>query len=137
MPHRPDEAAYTGILTFTATEPVEVGIGHRLHIDNSTLSQIDENKFGDLFSRHHVKTQEHATPGIISAPTVIVPNYGSSPPYFSGSIPFVGDSVWLRTPHGEPFLVVYEVVAEIVQPQGVVDIESANVSGTNTNSTLS
>ena len=114
MPHRPDEAAYTGILTFTATEPVEVGIGHRLHIDNSTLSQIDENRFGDLFSRHHVKTQEHVTPAIISAPTVIVPNYGSSPPYFSGSIPFIGDSVWVRTPHGEPFIVVYEVVAEIV-----------------------
>lgn len=75
------------------------------------------------------------TLAIISAPTVIVPNYGSSPPYFSGSIPFIGDSVWVRTPHGEPFIVVYEVVAEIVQPQGVVNIESANVSGTN--STLS
>jgi hypothetical protein len=47
LPQRPDEAAYTGILTFTATKPVEVGIGHRLHIDNSTLSQIDEKKFGD------------------------------------------------------------------------------------------
>jgi hypothetical protein len=33
--------------------------------------------------------------------------------------------------------VVYEVVAEIVEPQGVVDIESANVSGIYTNSTLS
>jgi pimeloyl-ACP methyl ester carboxylesterase len=38
LPHRPDGATYSGILTFTSTKPVEVGFGHRLHIDNSTLS---------------------------------------------------------------------------------------------------
>jgi hypothetical protein len=41
LPHRPDGATYSGILTFTATKPVEVGLGHRLHIDNSTLSQFE------------------------------------------------------------------------------------------------
>jgi hypothetical protein len=39
LPLREDGATYTGILTFTATKPVEIGFGHRLHIDNSTLSQ--------------------------------------------------------------------------------------------------
>ena len=47
LPHRPDEATYTGILTFTATKPVEVGFGHRLHIDNSTISQLDTETFGN------------------------------------------------------------------------------------------
>jgi hypothetical protein len=76
-------------------------------------------------------------PGVISVGSVIVPDYGSSPPYFSASIPFVGSSVWLRTPHGDPFVAVYEVFAEIVQPQGVVDLDSANINRTNNSSALS
>lgn len=129
MPHRPDEATYTGILTFTATKPVEVGFGHRLHIDNSTLSQLDADTFGDLSERHHVKGQKHATPGIISAPSVIIPDYGTAPPYFSASIPFAGSSVYLKTTHGEQFIAVYEVVAEVVQPQAIVaDVDSASGS---------
>ncbi|MGI8832629.1 MAG: hypothetical protein ACR2IS_08335 [Nitrososphaeraceae archaeon] len=137
LPHRPDEATYTGILTFTATKPVEVGFGHRLHIDNSTASQLDAETFGDFHKRHHVKSQQHITPGIISVPSVIVPDYGTAPPYFSASIPFVGSSVYLKT-NGEPFIAVYEVVAEVVQPQAhVVDVESA-AAGTNmTMTTLS
>ena len=46
LPLRKDGATYTGVLTFTATKPVEIGFGHRLHIDNSTLSQIDTDKLG-------------------------------------------------------------------------------------------
>jgi hypothetical protein len=88
LPHRPDGATYTGILTFTATKPVEVGFGHRLHIDNSTVSQLDEETFGDFYRRHHVESQQHATPGIIPVPSVIIPDYGTTPPYFSASIPF-------------------------------------------------
>jgi hypothetical protein len=37
------------ILTFTTSEPVEVLLGHRLNIDNKTLSNIDAKEFGDLF----------------------------------------------------------------------------------------
>lgn len=132
LPHRPDEATYTGILTFTASKPVEVGFGHRLHIDNSTASQLDAETFGDFHKRHHVKSQ------LISVPSVIVPDYGTAPPYFSASIPFVGSSVFLRNINGEQFIAVYEVVAEVVQPQAhVVDVESA-AAGTNmTMTTLS
>jgi hypothetical protein len=141
LPHRPDEATYTGILTFTATKPVEVGFGHRLHLDNSTISQLDTETFGEFHMRHHVKSQQHITPGIISVPSVIVPDYGSTPPYFSASIPFVGSSVYLKTTNGEPFIAVYEVVAEVVQPQAhVVDVESApvgNMSGMNMSGNLS
>ncbi|MGI0044708.1 MAG: hypothetical protein ACRD47_13460, partial [Nitrososphaeraceae archaeon] len=119
-------------LTFTATKPVEIGFGHRLHIDNSTLSQIETDKLGELFIAHHIDKGKYAVPGVISVGSVIVPDYGSSPPYFSASIPFVGSSVWLRTPHGDPFVAVYEVAADIFQPQAVVDLEGANVTGTET-----
>ena len=125
LPHRPDEATYKGLLTFTATKPVDVGIGHRLHIDNSTLSQLDIDTLGDMYKRHHVDTNEHVTPGIISSPSRITPDYGTAPPYFSASIPFVGSSLFLTT-SGEPFIAVYEVVAEVLQPQIVIDIDTAN-----------
>jgi hypothetical protein len=137
LPSRQDGATYTGVLTFTATKPVEIGFGHRLHIDNSTLSQIDTTKLGELLIGHHLDKGKHSIPGNISAGSVIVPDYGSKPPYFSASIPFVGSSVWLRTPHGDPFIAVYEVVAEILQPQGVVDLDSAGVNEKNATSTVS
>ncbi|MFZ0343552.1 MAG: hypothetical protein WAL24_00195 [Nitrososphaeraceae archaeon] len=130
LPHRPDGATYSGILTFTATKPVEVGFGHRLHIDNSTLSQFETEQLGELYTRHHVNSSEHITPGIISVPSRFIPEYGIAPPYFSASIPFVGSSVFLRT-DGEPFTAVYEVVADVLQPQTVVDIESTNVTNPN------
>lgn len=129
LPHRPDGATYAGILTFTATKPVEVGFGHRLHIDNSTLSQFEIEKLGDLYRRHHVNSSKHITPGVISVPSRIIPDYGVSPPYFSASIPFVGSSVFLTTER-EPFVAVYEVAADVLQPQLVVDIDSANVTTT-------
>jgi len=126
--NRDDGSIYTGIVTFTATKPVELGITHRLHIDNATYSQLDKDIFGELYWGYHNDTGERGTPGILSAASVIVPDYGTAPPYFSASIPFVGDSVWLRTTHGEPFIAVYEIFAEIVQPQGVVDLETAMIN---------
>ena len=128
LPNRDDGTIYTGIVTFTATKPVEVGISHRLHIDNNNFSTPDTDRFGELYSGYHNDTGERGTPGVLSAPSVIVPDYGTAPPYFSASIPFVGDSVWLRTIHGEPFIAVYEEFAEIVQPQGVVDLQTTMIN---------
>ena len=107
LPNRIDGTIYTGIVTFTATKPVEVGISHRLNIDNNTYSKLDTDRFGELYSGYHNDTGERGTPGVLSAPSVIMPDYGTAPPYFSASIPFVGDSVWLRTINGEPFIAVY------------------------------
>lgn len=130
LPHREDGALYTGVVTFTATKPVEVGFSHRLPTDNQTLSQIDKMEFGELDVGYH-NSKQGGISGVISVPSVIVPDYGTEPPYFSESIPFVGSSVWLRTPYAEPFVAVYEVVAEIIQPQKVVDLESANITEIN------
>jgi hypothetical protein len=50
LPNNPDGSIYTGILTFTASKPVEVGISHRLNIDNNTFSNIDTKELGSLYS---------------------------------------------------------------------------------------
>ena len=42
-------ALYRGVLTFTATKPVEVTLQHRIPIDNTTLSHLDVQKHGKLF----------------------------------------------------------------------------------------
>jgi hypothetical protein len=131
LPFRSDGSIYRGVLTYTATKPVEVTLEHRIPIDNTTLSQLNVQKHGKLFVRHLT-----AFPGNLSAPSRIIPDYrgGSTSPYFSASIPFVASSVVLRT-NGEPFIVAYEVSADIVQPKIIKHLENATLttSATTTN----
>lgn len=129
LPHRQGGKEYTGILTFTASEPVKVLLGHRLNICNNTLPITDMKKFGELFLVNPI----HPNTGqVLSAPSVIKPDYKeSSPPYYLAFIPFVASSVVLRTLGGVTFIAVYEVNAHIGQPQVLNNIITAN----NSNST--
>jgi hypothetical protein len=129
LPYRIDGSIYKGVLTFTATKPVEVAFGHRIPIDNTTLSQLDMQKHGKLSVRHLT-----AFPGNITASSRIIPDYrgGSSSPYFSASIPFVASTVVLRT-NGEPFIAAYEVSADIVQPKIIKHLENATTIASATN----
>ena len=127
LPYRIDGSIYKGVLTFTATKPVEVTFSHRIPIDNTTLSQLDMQKFGKLFVRHLT-----AFPGNISAISRIIPDYsGSTSPYFSASIPFVASSVVLRT-NEVPFIAAYEVSADIVQPKIIKHLENATTTNNST-----
>ena len=93
LPYRSDGSIYKGILSFTASKPVEVTFNHRIPLDNATLSQLDMEKFGNMFIRHLT-----AFPGNISAIGRIIPDYsGSTSPYFSASMPFISSSVVLGT----------------------------------------
>ena len=134
LPFRTDGSIYKGVLTFTATKPVEVTFGHTISIDNTTLSQLDTQKHGNLFVRHLTGNVE----GNISALSRIIPDYrgGSSSPYFSASIPFVASTVVLRT-NGEPFIAAYDVSADIVQPKIIKHLENATTNTSINNSTIS
>lgn len=134
LPHRTDGKSYTGILTFSASRPVEVGLLQRVSIDNDTLSKIDLNKFGESFpnwirdiSTQH-KLDNKTAMHVIST---IIPDYGISTPYFSASIPFVANGVALWSA-GEPFIAAYQVSAKLGQPEIVNDIETTT---NNTNAT--
>jgi hypothetical protein len=132
LPYRSDGSIYKGVLTFTATKPVEVAFGHRIPIDNTTLSQLDMQKHGKLSERHLT-----AFPGNITASSRIIPDYrgGSSSPYFSASIPFVASTVVLRT-NEVPFIAAYEVSADIVQPKIIKHLENATTTASTDNSTV-
>lgn len=132
LPHRDDGASYKGILTFTATEPVGVGIGHRILVDKDILSQNQSEELRDLTTvTYNDRGDELADVGLMSASSIINPDYGVSPPYFSASIPFAGSNLYLTTQQSEPFVAVYEVSADIIQPQNIVDLDGLS-SGTNT-----
>ena len=126
LPHRADGKSYTGILTFSASRPVEVGLLQRVSIDNDTLSKIDLQKFGETFpnwirdiSTQH-KLDNNTAMQIISS---IIPDYGISTPFFTASIPFVANGVALWSSSGEPFITSYQISAKLGQPEIVNDIE--------------
>lgn len=132
LDYRQDGSIYRGTLTFTSTKPVQVDLSHIVPVDNATLSQIDKKTFGELYLYHSKNF-----PGTISAPTFITPDYGTSPPYYAASIPFVASAIQLISPSGEAFIAVYEVSAEVVKPQ-IVDhireaIVTANITSTERN----
>jgi hypothetical protein len=130
LPFRTDGSIYKGVLTYTATKPVEVTLGHRIPVDNTTLSQLETQKHGKMFVRHLTAN----VVGNISAPSKIIPDYrGSSSPYFSASIPFVASQVVLRS--NEPFIAAYEVSADIVQPKIIKHIKNATTVTTTNSST--
>lgn len=133
LPFRSDGSIYKGVLTFTATKPVEVTFGHTISIDNTTLSQLDMQKHGNLFVRH----LDGNVKGNISAPSKIIPDYsGSSSPYFSASISFVASQVVLRS-NVWPFIAAYEVSADIIQPKIIKHLENATTTSSSTdNSTV-
>jgi hypothetical protein len=124
LPHRPDGMIYSGVLTYSASSPVEIGLLSRISVDNATLSQII-NQFGnsspnwiDSASSIHNLTQ--AVPQIIAG---IQPDYGSSTPYYSASIPFVASGVGLWSPVDKPFLVSYQLSAKLIQPEIVNNVD--------------
>ena len=125
LPHRPDGKIYSGVLTYSASSPVEVGLLNRVFVDNDTLSQI-KSIYGkstpnwiDNASSHH-NLNESATQ-IISG---IKPDYGTPTPYYSASIPFVASSVGLWSPANAPFLVSYQISAKLGQPEVFNDVNT-------------
>lgn len=126
LPFRTDSAIYKGDLTYTATKPVEITIGHQIPINDSTLSKLETEKHGKLYVRHLSANVE----GNLSAPSKIIPDYrASAAPYYSDSIHFVGSQLVLRT--NEPFIVAYTVAADIVKPTIIIHLENATIPATN------
>jgi hypothetical protein len=113
LPFRPDGTIYAGVLTYTATEPVEVVILN-IQILNETEQQVlnateDDGEFGTLLSSQLDNQTSLAL-------TVITPEYGDSPAP-SASIPFAGNAVWLHLAEDTPFSATYAVSAQTQQAE--------------------
>ena len=122
---RPDNAVYSGRITFTATQPVEVQILHR-DMDGSGLLNIPEN-----FGRFAVLD----LPGGNGQVTItnVVPKFteGATGDTFAASVPFSGNAVALHNLEGKQFAATYTVTADILGPaERVDDIQGPEVSET-------
>jgi plastocyanin len=129
LPFRPDGTIYAGVLTYTATEPVEVVILN-IQILNETEQQVlnateDDGAFGTLLTSQ----LDNQTSLAIS---YITPEYGDSPAP-SASIPFAGNAVWLHTLSGEPFVATFAASAQVLKSEirnNVSNLADPNVTVT-------
>lgn len=129
LPYRDDGKSYSGTLTFSASQPVGVGLLHKLTIDNDTLSKIDFNKYASNsheWIRDMTAHRDSNMTGHLQVISALTPDYGTSTPFYSASIPFVANSVALWSDDGVPFIAEYEVSATIAQPEIVNHIELNN-----------
>ena len=110
LPLRQDGSIYTGVLTYTATEPVEVvvlNVQTLNETEQAILNGTEDGELGTLFTSQ----LDNQTSLSLS---YITPSYVGSP-VPSASIPFVGNALWLHTLSGEPFAATF-VVDTQVQP---------------------
>jgi len=118
---RGDNAVYSGRITFTTTQPVEVQILHRDMTANSTAGLIDiPEKFGKL-----AIIQLPGDNGRVTI-TNVVPKFteGATGTTFAASVPFSGNAVALHNLEGKPFAATYTATAEVLgEATRVDDIE--------------
>src|ERR687897_928205 len=119
LPLRQDGSIYTGVLTYTATEPVEVVILN-MQILNETeqaiLNGTEDGEFGTLLTS---QLDDQTSLSL----SYITPSYVGSP-VPSASIPFVGNALWLHTLSGEPFAATFVVDAQVQQSQAQNNIST-------------
>ncbi|MFL6493429.1 MAG: plastocyanin/azurin family copper-binding protein [Nitrososphaera sp.] len=120
LPFRQDGSLYSGILTYTATAPVDVTVLN-MQILNETEQEILNATDNGEFETVIAPQLDDETSLSVS---YIIPQYTSSP-VSSASIPFAGNAVWLHTIDGTPFTATFAVNA-LVLPSEIRNI----ISGT-------
>ena len=103
-PPRQDGKVWAGVVTFTASKPVDVVV---LHPYNKP--QTANQTTGEPLS-----APNPFAPGQNIAITLMTKQTDRS--IFSGSLPFAGTALAFHTTNGEPFVVTYTVVAEAKSP---------------------
>jgi hypothetical protein len=99
LPSRSDDSIYSGLITFTASEPVEIEVTHST---TPAKYDINSNKLEHIGIHFNDK----------SIPiSLIFPNYSGD--HFSYSIPFSGKALELS--YDKPFVAVYTVNAQVIQ----------------------
>ena len=126
LPPRKDGAVWTGVLTYTASRPVEVVVLHLYDVKNTTKIPKD-------FSTELIAPAPFGKPGQEVAITLIKPDYSDSPAP-SASVPFAGNVLVLHTLSGKKFTATYTVEAVAQKPVEVSNIESLAANVTNATS---
>jgi hypothetical protein len=97
LPPRTDDSIYSGVITYSASEPVKVEILHAPSISNNKINSKQIEHMSVYFNNKSIPA------------SLILPNYSDS--RFSFSIPFTGKALELS--YEKPFTAIYTVSAEI------------------------
>jgi hypothetical protein len=108
---RDDNSVYSGRITFTTTQPVEVQILHRdMTIAGPGHGPVIPEKFGKLAILD--------LPGGNGQVTItnVVPKFteGATGSTFAASVPFSGNAVALHNLEGKPFAATYTATADVL-----------------------
>ena len=106
LPPRSDGGVYSGVLTYTASKPVEVVVLHNYDPQNSTA--VPEAYGTELTSPLPDGTGNIAI-------TLFQPPYEAG--INSASVPFTGNALALHTLEDDPFIATYTVNAFATQPE--------------------
>src|SRR5215216_4093579 len=122
LPLRQDGSIYSGLLTYTASAPVEVVIAdvQTLNETEQSMLNVTEDGFGTLLT----SPLDNQTSIAI---TLITPPYGDTP-VPSASIPFAGNALWLHTLDGTPFVANYAVSAQVLPAETQNSISNASLA---------
>jgi hypothetical protein len=120
-PPRQDGKIWSGVVTFTASKPVEVVVFHPY---NKPQTAATNQSFGEPLS-----APNPFAPGQNIAITLMTKQ--TDRPIFSGSLPFVGTALAFHTLDGKPFTVTYTLDAEAKSPT------TTTTTGTNTTAAAS
>ena len=120
LPLRPGGSIYSGVLTYTASEPVNVVILNVQNLNETERAILnataEDGELGPLLTA----VLDNRTS---LALTVITPQYGDSPAP-SASIPFAGNAVWLHLAEDTPFAATYAVSAQTQQAETMNSISN-------------
>ena len=123
LPLRQDGSIYSGVLTYTASAPVNFVILNLQTLnetEQSILNVTDDDGFGTLLTAP-IGNQSSV------AITIITPTYGETP-VPSASIPFAGNALWLHTIDGTPFVANYALTAQVLPAETQNSISNATLA---------
>jgi hypothetical protein len=123
LPLREDGSIYSGVLTYTATEAVDVVILNIQNLNETERSILNATEDGELGTL--VTSQIDNETSI--AVTSITPTYGDAPAP-SASIPFAGNALWLHTADGTPFAATYAISAQVLPAETQNTISNATLA---------
>jgi hypothetical protein len=120
LPLRQGGSIYSGVLTYTASEPVNVVILNIQNLNETERALL--NATGDDAELGPLLTAQLDNQTSIAI-TQITPQYGDSPAP-SASIPFAGNAVWLHLAEDTPFSATYAVSAQTQQAETMNNISN-------------
>src|SRR5919106_3579169 len=124
LPLREDGSIYSGVLTYTASAPVEVVILNVQTLNETEQSILNVTEDDDGFGTLLTSPLDNQTSLAIN---IITPPYGDTP-VPSASIPFTGNAVWLHTLDGTPFVASYAVSAQVLRAETQNTISNATLA---------